>query len=708
MVELNNRDRSINVKIVYYGAAVCGKTTNIQMLHTRAAANRRGELVSVNSAQDRTIMFDLLPIKATGFRGFDLKLQLVAVPGQAMYAAIRKITLRNVDALVFVANSANDRHQENVASFREMTGNLVTQHIDPATLPLVLQYNKRDLPEILDIQSLDRTLNARQTQAFPAVAIRGEGVLETFKAILILTVQDLARRYRLLDGGREQTVDAWATTAIQEIFGTDTFAPSEGTAKAPAPRAPAAAPVAARPAPSAPPPSAQPPPPPAPPAPSVPAPPVVEAPAPPDRRTVRVALPSDISSAATPDARANEALVESYAEAASTLTLVTQELRDERDLAQRRLADVLQVLEVARLLKPGASADPVLGVALECLAQEVDAACASFLVKDPVEGIRIAAQRGLKGDPFLSDAAGIAQLPDLFGVPAAHVLDAERNPALIETLRASEPPFGSVVSVAFTARSGTGALALLYLPPNAAPPSGERLSHITALARILAPWVDPPKVAHEEPTPARHDTGAPGHEAMPSAPDLLGTACRLAAAPLLQSLLTLRQQQADLRRHAGAPPWLAEGFAQMASALGDAVATARAFHSFDQGELQRERVEVGELVAPLSGGRANLAADVAEVMVAAQPVLLRLAMQALIDAAPGRGDGDDPVEIHCAVEGERLITRIGTPGPAAALPLDEDPRLLFAAEVISRHGGRLRQQNDSPEGSWAVFDVPRA
>src|SRR5262249_1728156 len=169
MVELSQRDRTIKVKIVYYGPAVGGKTTNIQVLHQHALAARRGELVSINSAQDRTILFDLLPLKAAGFRGFDLKLQLLAVPGQAMYAATRRLVLKGADALVFVANSATDRWQENIQSFREMTQNLLNHQLDPASLPLVLQYNKRDLPDITPIDHMDRALNARKVDAIPAV-----------------------------------------------------------------------------------------------------------------------------------------------------------------------------------------------------------------------------------------------------------------------------------------------------------------------------------------------------------------------------------------------------------------------------------------------------------------------------------------------------------------------------------------------------------
>ena len=113
MVEMNQRDRTIKVKIVYYGPALGGKTTNLKVLHEKALWSRRGELISVNSRQDRTILCDLLPLKTGGFRGYDLRVQLLAVAGQAMYSATRRVVIKGADGIVFVANSATDRWQEN-------------------------------------------------------------------------------------------------------------------------------------------------------------------------------------------------------------------------------------------------------------------------------------------------------------------------------------------------------------------------------------------------------------------------------------------------------------------------------------------------------------------------------------------------------------------------------------------------------------------
>ncbi len=131
MVEFNRQERIVKVKIAYYGPAVGGKTTNLKVLYDRARGGRRGEFVSVNSQQDRTILCDLLPLKSGGFRGFDLRFQLAAVPGQAIYAPARRVVLRGSDGVVFVANSATDRFHENVQAFRELQGHLLAQQLDP-------------------------------------------------------------------------------------------------------------------------------------------------------------------------------------------------------------------------------------------------------------------------------------------------------------------------------------------------------------------------------------------------------------------------------------------------------------------------------------------------------------------------------------------------------------------------------------------------
>ena len=182
MVEINHRERFLRAKILYYGPAAGGKTTTLQTIHRLARGERRQELVSVNTAQDRTILFDLLPLSTPAFRSYELRFQIVAVPGQKFYGATRKMLLQNADSIVFVANSATDRWHENLQSMKEMTEYLLDHGIEPSTIPIVFQYNKRDLPDTTDMKIMERGLNARDAPSFSAIATEGRGVLETFAA----------------------------------------------------------------------------------------------------------------------------------------------------------------------------------------------------------------------------------------------------------------------------------------------------------------------------------------------------------------------------------------------------------------------------------------------------------------------------------------------------------------------------------------------
>ena len=223
IIEVNEKARTITARIVYYGPAVGGKTTNLNQLHEHAARERRGMMVSVNSVQERTILFDMLPIKTIGFRSYDFRLQLLGVAGQSMYEPARKAALKGVDGIVFVANSALDRQKENVQAFGEMTRELVTHGVDVSEIPLVLQYNKRDLPEAAPIYAMDRDLNKREVPSFPATAASGEGVLETFGAVLEGVVRKLALQYEHLDLPDGMAAGTWTQAALRGIFGHTTL-----------------------------------------------------------------------------------------------------------------------------------------------------------------------------------------------------------------------------------------------------------------------------------------------------------------------------------------------------------------------------------------------------------------------------------------------------------------------------------------------------
>jgi signal recognition particle receptor subunit beta len=191
---VNYSSREITCKIVYYGPGRGGKTTNLQDVHARIPEAKRGRMVSLATEMDRTLFFDFLPLELGTISGFQVKFQLYTVPGQVYYDATRKLVLQGADGVVFVADSQVRRQEENVESFRNLQSNLLEQGVDPRTLPLCLQYNKRDLPDAVPVEEMERTLNYRGLRAFPAVATAGTGVFETLRGITELVLERIASR----------------------------------------------------------------------------------------------------------------------------------------------------------------------------------------------------------------------------------------------------------------------------------------------------------------------------------------------------------------------------------------------------------------------------------------------------------------------------------------------------------------------------------
>lgn len=193
---VNFTAREITCKLVYYGPGRCGKTTNLQYVHGRVPAARRGQMISLATHGDRTLFFDFLPLDLGSISGFATRFQLYTVPGQVYYAATRRLVLQGADGVVFVADSQARRFDENLESLMDLQDNLLDQGIDVRTFPLVFQYNKQDLPSelILAAGSLDESLNFRGVPSFPADARRGSGVFETLRSISTLVLQKLAAR----------------------------------------------------------------------------------------------------------------------------------------------------------------------------------------------------------------------------------------------------------------------------------------------------------------------------------------------------------------------------------------------------------------------------------------------------------------------------------------------------------------------------------
>jgi hypothetical protein len=195
MVFFNYATMQMAAKIVYYGPGLCGKTTNLHHIYGRTAPDSRGEMVSLETETDRTLFFDLLPLDVGVISGFKTRVQLYTVPGQVFYNTTRKLVLKGVDGIVFVADSQRAMKEANLESFANLKTNLAEIGVTLEDLPLALQYNKRDLGNILTVEELDSDLNReRSHESYEASAILGQGVFETLKAISRLTLRSLKKR----------------------------------------------------------------------------------------------------------------------------------------------------------------------------------------------------------------------------------------------------------------------------------------------------------------------------------------------------------------------------------------------------------------------------------------------------------------------------------------------------------------------------------
>ncbi len=180
---INHNAKEIHCKIVYYGPSLGGKTTNIQWVYQSLAQDQRSKLVALNTEIERTLFFDFLPLEVGEIRGFKTRFHLYTVPGQVIYDASRKLILKGLDGVVFVVDSQADRLEENIESMKNLEKNLQQQGYNIKEIPLVIQYNKRDLPNALPIRELRQQLNLHHAQEIEAVAFEGKGVLESFKMV---------------------------------------------------------------------------------------------------------------------------------------------------------------------------------------------------------------------------------------------------------------------------------------------------------------------------------------------------------------------------------------------------------------------------------------------------------------------------------------------------------------------------------------------
>jgi len=192
---INYSSREINCKIVYYGPGLCGKTTNLQYIYRRTNPEQKGKLISLATETERTLFFDFLPLSLGDIKGFKIRFHLYTVPGQVFYAASRKLILKGVDGVVFVADSQLERMESNIESLEDLKINLAEQGYDLDKLSSVVQYNKRDLPNVVPFEDMDKLLNYRNVPWFEAVAVTGKGVFETLKAIAKQVLFELKKHY---------------------------------------------------------------------------------------------------------------------------------------------------------------------------------------------------------------------------------------------------------------------------------------------------------------------------------------------------------------------------------------------------------------------------------------------------------------------------------------------------------------------------------
>jgi signal recognition particle receptor subunit beta len=188
---VNHNKKEVNCKIVYYGPGLGGKTTNIQYIYKKTSGDNKGNMIKLNTENERTLFFDFLPLELGEIRGYKTRFHLYTVPGQVFYEASRKLILRAVDGLIFVADSQLEKMEANIESLDGLEKNLTEQGYDISKIPLVFQWNKRDLPNVTPCEDLEKRLNKWGSPSTEAAAVNGSGVFETLKEVSKLVLMNL-------------------------------------------------------------------------------------------------------------------------------------------------------------------------------------------------------------------------------------------------------------------------------------------------------------------------------------------------------------------------------------------------------------------------------------------------------------------------------------------------------------------------------------
>jgi signal transduction histidine kinase len=489
--------------------------------------------------------------------------------------------------------------------------------------------------------------------------VRGEGVLETFTAVLHRTMQDLATRYRIVETAKSQSLQDWTRQTVVGMFGTSALALE-----------PHSLPEVAAPAPPS---TAQ------------------DTFQPPERRTLRVPQPEEALRAASrgPDARANETLVESYAQAGAQLSSALEQVREQRDSARRQLDDVQHSLTTAHEFLAGQPLEPTLRGILGRLAEAAGASQATFLVPDESRALRAQALRGVAEDPLLRLPVGVRHATGkLLGLNEPLLQRVADSLDLSEALDSFEPAIAGVLSVPIRTPRGLQGIALLYYSPDAATPGPETLAHLALISRSLSAPLELARAL---------ETVRNAERSLQLA--LAGTASVRGLEQVVTFLEELRDRQGLLRRRPDTPAWFLEEFARLSPSLSGALSTARSLLSFSRGEVQKETVELEELVAELRAEGVATRLGPGASTVTGDAVLLRLALRALVDQARlGEPEGS-ALEIQARAEaGQVRISVTDREGEASegfpleqarpALPRNEES-LALVRRIAELHGGSL-------------------
>ncbi len=213
MSSINFATREISCKVVYYGPGLSGKTTNLQVIHQKMPQDKRTDMVSLATEGDRTLFFDFLPLNLGDIKGFKTRFQLYTVPGQVYYNSTRKLVLRGVDGIVFVADSQRSRQAENIESLQNLRQNLQDYGMDLDDMPFVLQYNKRDMENVFTLDEMNAELNPRKVPFYPATAHNGKGVVTTLKTIAMLVIE----KFNVKQGQLNKAVENANNTGVHDV-----------------------------------------------------------------------------------------------------------------------------------------------------------------------------------------------------------------------------------------------------------------------------------------------------------------------------------------------------------------------------------------------------------------------------------------------------------------------------------------------------------